>query len=46
MGGAGGSEGGRGCPSTMKKNNVINIHISLNLRRMKKENDIFVILMQ
>ena len=38
-------EGGRGGPSTIKKK-VINIHISSNLRRMKKENNKFVILMQ
>ena len=38
----GGANGGRGCPSTIKQK-VINIHISSNLRIMKKENNKFVI---
>ena len=41
----GGGKGGRGCPSTIKKK-VINIHITSNLRRMKKENNKFVIVIQ
>ena len=41
-----GGRGGAESAPPQCKNNVINIHISLNLRGMKKENDKFVILMQ
>ena len=43
--GSGGAGGAEGAPP-LWKSDVINIHISLNLRRMKKENAKFVILKQ
>ena len=41
-----GGKGGQRVRLQYEKNDVINIHISLNLRRMKKENDKFVIVTQ
>ena len=40
-----GSGGADGAPQ-LRKHDIINIHRRLNLRRMLKENDNFVILMQ